>query len=71
MHEQFPTRSGADLVALREHLGISQEQVAEVIGRTQPTISRWESAAVCKPFRYALYEAACRRVLREASEATA
>ena len=33
------------IVALREALGLTQEQLAEKIGARRPTVSRWESGA--------------------------
>jgi transcriptional regulator with XRE-family HTH domain len=47
-------RSSDLLVAGRRRAGLSQEQLAERLGRRQPTIARWESGAQRPPFESVL-----------------
>lgn len=62
MHEAFPSRTGADLIALRKHLGIGPTAVAQELGITAVSIWRWEHDKVrVTPLVYARYEAACLR----------
>ncbi len=60
MQERFPKRTGADLIALRAHLGVEQKDIAAIIGVTPTTLYRWETDRTkVTPVKFARYEAAC------------
>jgi len=69
MQEAFPSRTGAQLVELRTHLGVEQKAIAEVLGVTPTTLYRWERDLVrVTPVRFARYQAACESLLARAAE---
>lgn len=43
MQERFPVRTGPELVAYREHVGVHQEDIATALGKTPTTLWRWET----------------------------
>ena len=69
MQEAFPTRTGADLVGLRTHLGVEQAAIAAVLKVTPTTLWRWETDRTrVTPLMFTKYEAACRAILARAAE---
>jgi transcriptional regulator with XRE-family HTH domain len=72
MQERFTGKSGADLIALRERLGVSQKHIADAMGTTATTLYRWERGLVrMTPLRYARYEAAANAVFAAQVEGAA
>lgn len=64
MQERFPSRTGADLIAVRDHLGVSKVDIARHLRVTPTTVYRWETDRVrVTPVIYARYEAACEAIL--------
>lgn len=43
-------RVGANIQRAREAAGLTQEELAEAIGKQQPTISRWEMGVSSPPY---------------------
>lgn len=63
MQERFVGKRGADLIAIRDRLGVTQRAVAAAMDTTATTLYRWERDMVkVTPLMYARYEAAAHQV---------
>jgi DNA-binding XRE family transcriptional regulator len=58
----FAEQAGAEVFAHRAELGATQAQLAQQLGTSPKTISRWESGT-CEPSAHLLYE--LRRLVAE------